>query len=89
MPPNHSVPNRIVSVSQPFARPIDRDKAQDYLDECERVEAERKFSLAKRKCHMEPIPAKLRETAAHLIAMSLPALNLRKNYLIYPDKDLK
>ena len=27
-----------------------RDKAQDYRDECERVEVERRFSLAKRKC---------------------------------------
>ena len=29
-----------------------RDKAQDYLDERERVEVERRFSLAKRKCGM-------------------------------------
>ena len=29
-----------------------RDKAQDYRDECERVEVERKFSLGKRKCGM-------------------------------------
>ena len=29
-----------------------RDKAQDYRDECERVEVERRFSLAKRKCGM-------------------------------------
>lgn len=27
-----------------------RDHSQDYRDECERVEAERRFSLAKRKC---------------------------------------
>lgn len=37
-----------------------RDKAQDYLDECERVEVERRFSLAKRKCGMGPVTAKLR-----------------------------
>ena len=55
-----------------------RDKAQDYRDECERVEVERKFSLAKRKCGMGLVTAKLRETAAHVIAMSVLVLNLRK-----------
>ena len=55
-----------------------RDKAQDYRDECERVEVERKFSLAKRKCGMGLVTAKLRETAAHVIAMSILVLNLRK-----------
>ena len=133
----HSVPDRIVSVSQPFVRPIvrgkagrpvefgakldisvvdpsriladkiyrnrenlsyckehgirlsgpalgrpkkgeTRDMAQDYRDECERVEVERRFSLAKRKCGMGLVAAKLRETAAHVIAMSVLVLNLRK-----------
>lgn len=46
-----------------------RDKAQDYRDEYERVEVERRFSLAKRKCGMGLVTAKLRETAAHVIAM--------------------
>ena len=55
-----------------------RDKAQDYRDECERVEVERKFSLAKRKCGMGLVTAKLRETAAHVIDMSILVLNLRK-----------
>lgn len=55
-----------------------RDKTQDYLNECERVEVERSFSLAKRKCGMGLVTAKLRETAAHVIAMSILALNLRK-----------
>ena len=55
-----------------------RDKAQDYRDECERVEVERRFSLAKRKCGMGLITAKLRETAAHVIALSILLLNLRK-----------
>ena len=55
-----------------------RDKAQDYRDECERVEVERRFSLAKRKCGMGLVTAKLRETAAHMIAMSVLVLNLRK-----------
>ena len=55
-----------------------RDKAQDYRDECERVEVERRFSLAKRKCGMGMVTAKLRETAAHVIAISVLVLNLRK-----------
>ena len=55
-----------------------RDKAQDYRDECERVEVECRFSLAKRKCGMGLVTAKLRETAAHVIAMSVLVLNLRK-----------
>lgn len=55
-----------------------RDKAQDYLDECERVEVERRFSLAKQKCGMGLVAAKLQETAAHVIAMSVLVLNLRK-----------
>lgn len=55
-----------------------RDKAQDYRDECERVEVERGFSLAKRKCGMGLVTAKLRETAAHAIAISILVLNLRK-----------
>lgn len=55
-----------------------RDKAQDDRDECHRVEVERRFSLAKRKCGMGLVTAKLRETAAHVIAMSVLVLNLRK-----------
>lgn len=55
-----------------------RDKMQDYLDECERVEEERRFSLAKQKCGMGLITAKLRETATHVIAMSVLVLNLHK-----------
>ena len=55
-----------------------RDKVQDYRDECERVEVERKFSLAKRICGMGLVTAKLRETTAHVIAMSVLVLNLRK-----------
>ena len=55
-----------------------RDRTQDYRDECERVEVERRLSLAKRKCGMGLVTAKLRETAAHVIAMSVLVLNLRK-----------
>ena len=47
-----------------------RDKAQDYRDECELVGVERRFSLAKRKCGMGLVTAKLWETAAHVVAMS-------------------
>lgn len=56
---------------------IIRDKAQDYRDECERVEVERKFSLGKRKCGMGLVTAKLEETAAHVVALSILLLNLR------------
>ena len=55
-----------------------RAKSQDYRDECERVEVEHRFSLAKRKCGMGLVTAKLRETAAHVIAISILVLNLRK-----------
>ena len=53
-----------------------RDKEQDYRDECERVEVERRFSLSKRKCGVGLVTAKLQETAKHVIAMSILALNL-------------
>ena len=42
------------------------------------MEVERRFSLAKRKCGIGLITAKLRETAAHVIAISVLVLNLRK-----------
>ncbi len=43
-----------------------RDKKRDYRDECERVEVERRFSLAKRKCGMGLIVTKLEETISHI-----------------------
>ena len=55
-----------------------RNKTQDFLDECERVEVERRFSLAKRKCGLGLIMTKLRGTIAHSVAMSILVLNLRK-----------
>ena len=55
-----------------------RNYAQDYWDECERVEVERRFNLAKRKCGMGLVTAKLEMTTAHVVAMSILALNLRK-----------
>lgn len=54
------------------------DKAQDSLDECQRVEAERRFSLAKRKCGLGLVMAKLKDAAAHVVAMSILLLNLKK-----------
>jgi hypothetical protein len=54
-----------------------RDKKRDYRDECERVEVERRFSLAKRKCGMGIIVTKLEETIAHSVAMSVVVLSLR------------
>ena len=55
-----------------------RDKRQDYIDEAERVEVERKFSLAKSKCGLGLIVTRLKETTYHCIAMSILLLNLRK-----------
>ena len=54
------------------------DKKQDYIDETERVEVERKFSLAKRKCGIGLIVTRLKETTCHCLAMSVLLLNLRK-----------
>ena len=55
-----------------------RDKKQDYIDEAERIEVERKFSLAKRKCGIGLIVTRLKETTCHCLAMSILLLNLRK-----------
>ena len=61
------------------------DMQQAHIDECERVEVERCFSLAKRKCGMGLITARLRETTAHVIAMSIVVLNLRRiQYALLP-----
>lgn len=56
----------------------DRDRRQNFLDECERTEVERGFGLAKRKCGLGLVTARLRETSAHVIAMSILVLNLRR-----------
>lgn len=55
-----------------------RDRVQDYQDECEWVKVERRFSLAKQKCGMGLVTAELKMTAAHVVAMSILLLNLRK-----------
>ena len=59
-------------------RTTEYDAKQAHTDECERVEVERRFSLAKRKCGMGLVRAKLEETAAHVLAMSVLVLNLRR-----------
>ena len=55
-----------------------RDKTQDFPDECERVEVERRFSLAKRKCGLGLIVTKLRQTIVHSVALAILVLNLSK-----------
>lgn len=50
----------------------------------ERVEVERRFSLAKRKCGLGLIVTRLQEAIAHTVAMSILILNLRKiQYAIF------
>jgi len=55
-----------------------RDRRQTYLDQNERIEVERRFSLAKRKCNLGKVNTKLEETIGFTIAMSVVLLNLRK-----------
>ena len=54
------------------------DKKQDYRDICDRVEVERDFSLAKRKCGLGQIFTRLKETTEHTISLAIVVLNLRK-----------
>ena len=59
-------------------------EVRDYQDERERVEVDRKFRLRKRKCGMDLVTAKLADTAAHVIALSILLLNPRKiQYVFY------
>ena len=53
-------------------------KKRNYIDACARIEVERRFSPAKRKCGMGLIMTKLEDTMGHSIAMSIVVLNLRK-----------
>ena len=62
-----------------------RDKRQDCQDEADRVEVERKFSLAKRKCGLGLIMTKLEDTVSHTLALSVLVLNLRKAVKCHPD----
>jgi len=54
------------------------DRKQDYKDICERVEVERKFSLAKLKCGLGKIYTRLAETTESVIALSILVVNLKK-----------
>ena len=54
------------------------DRRQTYLDQNERIEVERQFSLAKRKCNLGKVKTKLEETVGFTLAMSIVVLNLRK-----------
>lgn len=54
------------------------DKKLEYKDNCDRVEVERAFSLAKRKCGLGQIYTRLQETSQSVIALSIVVLNLRK-----------
>ena len=64
-------------LDKPFAQGAEQKK-QNYIDECNRIEVERKFSPAKRKCGLGLIMTKLEDTIGHSIAMSIVVLNLRK-----------
>ena len=55
-----------------------RDRRQEYLDQNERIEVERQFSLAKRKCSLGKVKTKLEETVGFTLAMSIVVLNLRR-----------
>ena len=57
------------------------DKKQEYADICERVEVERKFSLAKRKFGMGLFITYLQETSKTVVALPILALNLSKIFL--------
>lgn len=61
------------------------DKKQEYQDICERVEVERKFSLAKLKCGLGLICTRLPETTQSIVALSIIVLNLRKIYHDFLD----
>jgi hypothetical protein len=65
----------------PLGRPkknADADRKQTYIDERDRIEVERRFSLAKRKCGLGLITAKLEDTIKHCVAISVVLLNLKK-----------
>jgi IS5 family transposase len=71
-------------LGRPFTEGAEQKK-QNYIDECNRIEVKRKFSLAKRKYGLGLIMTKLKETIGHSIAMSIVVLNLRKLRAFYID----
>lgn len=56
------------------------DKKAEYRDECDRVEAERRFSLAKHKFCLSQLRTYLKETSQTVIALSILAMNLSRGY---------
>lgn len=62
-----------------------RDRKQDYRDEADRVEVERQFSLAKRKCGLGLIMTRLEDTVALALALSVLVPNLYKATKLRPE----
>ncbi|MCL1910577.1 MAG: IS5 family transposase [Leptospirales bacterium] len=61
----------------------EKERKQIYDDAIERIEVERRFSLAKRKCGLGMITTRLPESIASVIGMSIVVLNLRKIQCIF------
>lgn len=57
---------------------VEVDRKEEYRDNCDRVEVERAFSLAKRNYGLGLIRTRLEETSKHAIALSILAMNLNK-----------
>ncbi|WP_427114258.1 transposase [Megasphaera sueciensis] len=55
-----------------------RDRRLEYKDNCDHVEVERAFSLAKRRFGLSQIRTYLKGTTQSVIALSILTLNLRK-----------
>ena len=55
-----------------------RDHKAEYQDQVDRIEVERRFSLLKRKFHMENIRTKLQETTLSTILLAVLAMNIDK-----------
>jgi hypothetical protein len=54
------------------------DRKLEYHDSCERIEVERRFSLAKRKYGMGMLYTRLETTTMSSVALSILLLNLNK-----------
>ena len=81
----HRVENRIVSLSQPWVRPIVRGKQNaeqerylEWLESGERGDIERRFGINKRCYSLGCITAKLQHTSEVMILMSVLTLNLQR-----------
>jgi len=65
----------------PLGRPpknADHLRKQARIEECERIEVERRFSLAKRKYGLGTLYTRLQETSLCAVALSILLLNLNK-----------